>query len=160
MPLIDGLNLRKKEASTSRSFTDEELEVVLSCWKESGREYDASPLFDPPLSVEECERALAFALRKWPQDFDAVLANEGVSDVSIARAQKEMLVSGDPKALMGKVKTAETLHKLKGRLKESESKFQQGVDATLELARILSGQAPMPKVIDIPPLALPSGEEE
>lgn len=138
----------KPERHPRRVFDDDELAHVLAVWKATGSEQEAADDFDPALSPEECERALAIAQQKWPQDFESVLANEGVSDVSVARAHREAL--RDPKVSF---KHAETIHRLKGRLTDETTDFEKGLNAAMKFAAILSGKEPVP-VIDVTPLPI------
>lgn len=149
MALID----TPKTAANSRSFRsrwpDDELRDLLDHYLETG-------VFPPGWDEEEGHRALALAQKKWPQDFEDYLTAEGVSDALVARAHRDGLVSSDAKA---KQRAAETVHKLRGRMISDENPFKRGIEAAIEIARIMKGEAPLPTtVIDVPP-ALPEGDE-
>lgn len=141
----------KPDRHPRRVFDEDELAHVLAVWKATGSEREACDDFDPVLSPEEATRALALALQRWPQAFEDVLANEGVSDVSVARAHREALTI--PKV---SAKHTDTLHKLKGRLIDETTDFEKGLQAAMKFAAILAGKEALP-VIDVTPLPIAQG---
>lgn len=133
---------RTSPAPFRTKWTDDELLELLNTYLETG-------LFPAGWDEDEGHRALAQAQAKWPQDFEAYLQAEGVSDARVAKAHKAGLTSPDAKAQQ---RAAETIHKLRGRMVEEDNAFKKGVDAALEIARILRGELPLPtQIIDVPP---------
>ena len=151
MALIDPAFLRAKRAAF-RSFSEDDLQVVLDAWESTGEAIHAADMFDPPLSLEEAERALALAEQRWPEkfaDFQRTLANVGVSSARIAKAHRRILDSDNPKTLGAVAKTAETLHKLAGRLEET-SATDRGLEAAVKLVEMLTGKTPIPRALPEP----------
>lgn len=151
MALIDPAFLRAKRAAF-RSFSEDDLQVVLDAWESTGDAREAADMFDPPLSPEEAERALALAEQKWPEkfaDFQKTLANVGISSARIAKAHRRILDSDDPKALGAVAKTAETLHKLAGRLEETTA-TDRGLEAAVKLVEMITGKRPIPAPLTLP----------
>lgn len=130
-------------------WTDEELLELLETYLETGS-------FPAGWDEDDAHRALTQAQAKWPQDFEAYLRAEGVSDARVAAAHRSGLTSSDAKAQQ---RAAETVHKLRGRMVNEDNAFKKGVDAALEIARILKGEVPVPlATIDVTP-ALPEGDD-
>lgn len=139
---------RTQPVAFRTKWTDDELLELLNTYLETGA-------FPAGWDEDEGHRALAQAQAKWPQDFEAYLQAEGVSDARVAAAHRSGLTSPDAKAQQ---RAAETIHKLRGRMVDEDNSFKKGVDAALEIARILRGELPIPApTIDVTP-ALPEGE--
>lgn len=151
MALIDPVFLRSKRERL-RGFSESDLHIVLDAWEITGDAREAADMFDPPLSPEEAERALALAEQKWPEkfaDFQKTLANVGISSARIAKAHRRILDSDDPKALGAVAKTAETLHKLAGRLEETTA-TDRGLEAAVKLVEMITGKRPIPAPLTLP----------
>lgn len=145
------LQLPQRTAPTPfrSKWTDEELLELLNSYLETGA-------FPAGWDEDEGHRALAQAQAKWPQDFDAYLRAEGVSDARVAAAHRMGLTSSDAKAQQ---RAAETVHKLRGRMVAEDNAFKKGVDAAIEIARILRGELPVPApTYDVTP-ELPEGDD-
>lgn len=155
MALIDPVFLRARK-DRLRGFTEDDLRIVLDAWETTGEVLDAADMFDPPLKAEEAERALALAEQKWPEkfaDFQKTLANVGISSARIAKAHRRILDSDDPKTLGAVAKTAETLHKLAGRLEEN-SASDRGLEAAVKLVELITGKRPIPSPLSLPEPAI------
>lgn len=151
MALIDPVFLRSKRERL-RGFSESDLRIVLDAWEITGDAGEAADMFDPPLSPEEAERALALAEQKWPEkfaDFQKTLANVGISSARIAKAHRRILDSDDPKTLGAVAKTAETLHKLAGRLEETTA-TDRGLEAAVKLVEMITGKRPIPAPLTLP----------